>query len=205
LWGSQAPAIRSKPKYARLPSVGLRETPTKRTFRLFVAAAAIGLATPATVVAETCHMIIESGQFGSMRACVSSVLPSQAGNDYGPKHFAEQTGAWCEGAPGPGVGERVTLHMKPSARFRTLLITNGYAKTADTFRRNGRIKRALIETSSGIKSEVTLKDTSEPQSVVIRTTTASWVRLTIRDVYPGTSGTDTCLTGFMVNLEELNN
>jgi hypothetical protein len=167
--------------------------------------AAAGFASAPVHAAEICHERT-GGQYADERMCVSSVLAPQAGNDYGPKNllaFDDAGGAWCEGAPGPGIGERVTLHMKPDGFFRTIGVTNGYAKNDDTFRRNGRIKRVLIETNRGFKRTVTLKDAREPQDVVIPNTKARWLRLTIVEVYPGTRGTDTCLTGFGVNHEEL--
>jgi hypothetical protein len=165
----------------------------------------VGLAATAAAAADVCHSI-PGGQFGESRWCVSSVLPPQAGNNYGPEHLAGAgaDGAWCEGVPGPGIGQIVTLHMKPPGHFRTVTLTNGYAKTADTFRRNGRVKRALIETSRGFKTTVTVKDNPDGQRFVIPKTTAAWVRLTIVEVYPGTRGTDTCLSWFSVDLEELN-
>ena len=171
---------------------------------LAIAAAAASLAAAPASAAETCHSR-PGGQFGDARVCVSSVLPPQAGNSYGPDNLLkDDSGAWCEGARGPGLGESVTIHQKPRMHFRTLGITNGYAKSDETFRRNGRIKRALIETERGFRKTVTLKDTREYQKVVIPTTRTAWIRLTIVEVYPGTSASDTCLSGFAPNLEELN-
>ena len=46
----------------------------------------------------------------------------------------------------------------------TVMITNGYARDEKSFRNNGRVKRARIETSGGYKSEITLKDERRPQA-----------------------------------------
>ena len=175
-----------------------------RLFCSVIAVAFLSVATAAQA-AEVCHAL-PGGQFGESRWCVSSVLPPQAGNTYGPEHLSGTNtgGAWCEGGPGPGIGQTTTLHMKPPGHFRTVSLTNGYTKTDDTFRRNGRVKRALIETSRGFKTTVSVKDTPKDQRFVIPKTTAAWVRLTILDVYPGTQGTDTCMSWFSVDLEELN-
>ena len=78
-------------------------------------------------------------------------------------------------------------------------------RTADTFRRNGRVKRAHLETEGGYKTTITLKDTREPQRFRIPTNESRWIKLTIAEVYPGSSGSDTCLTWLSVDHEELNN
>ncbi len=167
--------------------------------------AATSFAAPAARAAEVCHTVVENGQFGTSRICVTSVLAPQGDNKYGPDQIGSDKGAWCEGAAGPGIGEQITEHMKPAGYFRTIHIINGYAKSEESFRRNGRIKRARIETDRGFRRDVTLKDTLTQQAVVIPNARALWVRLTILDVYPGKQGTDTCLSYFGVNLEELNN
>lgn len=171
---------------------------------LFIALGVAGF-TAAAAAAEICHSS-PGGQFGEARMCVTSVLAPQAGNTYGPEHLMGTggDGAWCEGVAGPGISQTITLHLKPAGHFRTVALTNGYAKSEQTFRRNGRVQRALIETSRGFKKTVTLKDSRDHQRLVIPKTTAAWVRLTILDVYPGTQGTDTCMSWFSVDLEELN-
>ena len=167
-------------------------------------AAAANLAASAAAAAEICESQESAPSAGSMRLCVSSVLAPQAGRDYGPRNLMgtiEPGGAWCEGVPGPGIGERITIHMKPPTNFRSISITNGYARTEDTFRHNGRIKRALIETNRGFKREVTLKDSREEQKIALPGITAGWVRLTIVEVYPGSRGTDTCVTEIGIDYE----
>jgi len=155
--------------------------------------------------AETCHTI--NGQFGKVTACVSSVLPGQGGNSYGPEHLFGLTdgAAWCEGVPGPGIGETITLRLERRQAVRTLSLTNGYAKNNDTFRANGRIRRAIVETDRGVKTSVSLKDTAEPQTLHIPKATIGWVRLTIVEVFAGDKHADTCVTGFSVDLEEFGN
>jgi hypothetical protein len=156
------------------------------------------------VAAETCHTL--EHQFGKTRTCVNSVLPPQGERTYGPNHLiVGEDGAWCEGASGPGIGQSVTIHMQPRPRFRTISITNGYARTDDTFHRNGRVKRAYIEFEGGYKTTITLQDTREPQRFRIPTSRALWIKFTIADVYPGTEGSDTCITWLSVDHEELNN
>jgi hypothetical protein len=100
----------------------------------FAAVAAALAATPAA--AETCHAFV--GQFAKERICVSSVLAPQAGNTYGPDHLmGTGDGAWCEGAPGPGIGQSVTIHHDPPQVMRTINVTAGYARSEETYRNNG--------------------------------------------------------------------
>ena len=156
------------------------------------------------VAAETCHTL--EHQFGKTRTCVNSVLPPQGERTYGPNHpIVGEDGTWCEGGGGPGIGRSVTIHMQPRPRFRTISITNGYARTDDTFHRNGRVKRAYIEAEGGYKTVVTLQDTREPQRFKISTSWALWIKFIIAEVYPGSSGSDTCITWLSVDHEELNN
>jgi hypothetical protein len=142
----------------------------------------------------------------STRTCVSSMLAPQAGNSYGPDKlgggYEKPEGAWCEGADGAGVGQSITLHQKPNNKIGSMTFVNGYARTADLFQANGRIKQALIETNSGYSKTITLKDTREEQAIRISPHKVSWLRLTILSVYPGTRATDTCVSGFWFNQED---
>jgi hypothetical protein len=142
---------------------------------------------------EVCHS--HGTQLGDFRMCVSSVLPPQGKNTYGPEHLTGTSdGAWCEGVPGPGAGQSVTFHQKPANMVGTVMITNGYARDEKSFRNNGRVKRARIETSGGHKTEITLKDERRPQAIKLKPARVEWIRLTIIDVYPGASAEDTCLS-----------
>jgi len=172
----------------------------------WIALAVVGAAlagTPARA-AETCHAF--GGQFAKERICVSSVLASQAGSTYGPDHLmGTGDGAWCEGVPGPGIGQSVTIHHDPPQVLRTINVTAGYAKSDQTYRNNGRVEKALIETDGGLKKTVTLKDTRDSQPIVIPKAKVAWVKLTILEVYPGARGSDTCMSEFLTNLEEFGN
>jgi hypothetical protein len=155
--------------------------------------------------AEICH-VDSGGQYGRLTICASSVLAPQGANSYGPEHLIgrpENEGtAWCEGVAGPGIGESITERLDGSFTARSLSITNGYAKSVEAFRGNGRIKSAIIETSRGYKATVTLKDTREPQKVIFPKAKVAWVKLTIAEVYPGAAHADTCVSGFAINLDE---
>jgi hypothetical protein len=172
--------------------------PLRRTI-LLAAMPALAAISASAASAETCHTD-PGGQYGKITICVSSVLAPQAGNSYGPENLigrSENEGkAWCEGVAGPGVGQSITEKLDGSYVAQSFTITNGYAKSDEAFRGNGRVKRAVIETSRGTKTNVTLKDTREPQRLRFPKGKTAWVKLTITEVYPGGAHADTCVSEF---------
>lgn len=142
----------------------------------------------------------------SSRTCVSSVLSPQAGNSYGPDKlgggYDKPEGAWCEGVDGTGEGQTITLHQKPNNKIGSMTFVNGYAKTPERFKANGRVKEARIETDNGYSKTITLKDTAQQQTIRISPAKVSWLRLTILSVYPGARANDTCVTAFSFNQED---
>jgi hypothetical protein len=176
--------------------------------RLFLLALLLAFATPVpaqTKAKETCAE--QDTQFANIRLCMSSVLAPQAGNTYGPQSiFDGDDKAWCEGVVGYGIGETITLHYKPAVRLQQFSFINGYSKSPEAFHTNSRVKQFRIQTSDGFATVVTVKDTQEDQTIKLpRAVKPAWVRFTILDVYPGTRGSDTCISGIYANLEELNN
>lgn len=151
---------------------------------------------------------IQGGQYAEVRFCVSSVLPPQAENKYGPEIFTEsdEKKAWCEGVTGYGIGESVTLHFKPAVRVQQFEFVNGYQKDDDTFKNNSRVKILRIQTSDGFATAITVPDKKEAFTIKLpRAVKPQWVRFTIGDVYPGARGSDTCIGAILPNLEQLNN
>jgi hypothetical protein len=143
------------------------------------------------------------GQFSALRHCVTSVRPSESGANFGPDHLAAaDDSAWCAAAERD---QAITLYLNPPAPLRTISFTNGYAKSPETFRRNGRIRRALIETSTGYQGYIDPKDTPASQRFIIAKGTYAWVRLKILETARGTANANPCASEFLVNLEELGN
>jgi hypothetical protein len=136
-----------------------------------------------------------------MRHCVTSVRPPEGATNFGPEHLAAtDDGAWCANAADR---QTITMYLNPAPPLRTVSMTNGYAKSAETFRQNGRVKRAMIETDSGYKGMITLKDAPAEQRFIIARGKYSWVRLTILESIRGSTSSNVCLSEFLVNLEEL--
>ncbi len=155
--------------------------------------------------AGSCHF--ESGPtqfYNSAEYCVSSVLPSQGGNTYGPRnlHWGPVEVAWCEGAPGNGVGETIRLSFLPNVTFRSLVLRNGYQKTKTTFANNGRIAKVELKLADGDSYWFTLKDKPGEQRLTLPgTVTTNSISLRILSTYRGAKHADTCLTSIHPDLE----
>lgn len=150
---------------------------------------------------ETCFE--RSGQFATMRHCVTSVRASQGGTNFGPENLAATgDGAWCASEKSD---QSVTMHLKPSAPLRMLTLTNGFAKSNETFRQNGRVKRAMIETDTGYKGMIAPKDNRNAQRFIIAKGRYAWIRLTVIETYRGAANPNVCLSEFLANLEEFGN
>ena len=103
---------------------------------------------------------------------------------------------WAEGVTGNGEGEWLELNATVPVLLDTLEITNGLATSDALFRANNRIKKFDLSVNGAESVTVQLPDQMDPFDIklpeskdVVRT-----IRLTIREVYPGTKYQDTCVT-----------
>lgn len=168
----------------------------------FPTSAAIAILSMAALPAaaeETCFTQ-GSAQFAfAVHTCVSSALPPQSGNSYGPRNLSDgnPNTAWCEGVRGPGIGETITLHIDDGASFRRLQIANGYGKSQAVFQANGRPRLVEITSDRTPPMQVELADRPGMLPVPLpQSAEYKWVRLRILSVYPGTKYDDTCV-GFV--------
>lgn len=171
--------------------------------RLLAPAAFLVVAAPAH--AETCADR-GAGQYASnAKLCVSSVLAPQGANRYGPENLYGESGwAWCEGAPGSGQGEYIRITYAEPARFKSLLIGNGYAKSKTAYFNNARARTVRIETGDGLTFAAELKDSQEMQTIRLpRTVKTTTVRFEIVDVYGGDKHKDMCMHYFTPKFEEM--
>jgi hypothetical protein len=143
---------------------------------------------------------------GAETYCVSSVLPGQFNNAYGPANLfsGPQGVAWVEGRQGQGVGEWITVEFDGLRRVRSFVFRNGYQKDDDIWRKNGRVKRLLLQTSSGERIPLELDDRPGVQTWTMnKPVDAQWLKFTIDDVYPGSRYSDTALSKLTVNSERI--
>ncbi len=152
---------------------------------------------------ETCWTGGHAQFFNAIHYCVSSVLAPQGGNSYGPENLekGDSTKAWCEGVPGNGIGETITIRIEGAVPFRRLLVGNGYGKSPQTYMRNGRVKTVEITADTGFRTIVTLPDRSDIVPLPLPKLAQNWVRLKILDVYPGERFADTCMSFVMPDFE----
>lgn len=115
--------------------------------------------------------------------------------------WSNQTKPWVEGKKDDGIGETFEFDMAYSARLNwDIRILNGYVDPLKPhlFKENNRIKKALLETDTGIKKEVEFRDEAEFTQIILPTD-VKHVKFTIREVYKGTKYRDTCITSIEIN------
>ncbi len=169
-----------------------------------VAFSAFLLSGVAANAGQSCAQMGATELVESVLYCVSSVLPAQSGNSYGPQNLFDGNNrtAWCEGVSGNGEGERIYVRIEDGAPFRRLLINNGYAKSANSYRNNGRARTIDITTDMGDHIRTVLPDT--PSEVVVQLPGPRQyheLRIRIVDTYPGSKFQDTCITSIFPDLE----
>ncbi|MBV1895124.1 MAG: M48 family metalloprotease [Rhodobacteraceae bacterium] len=130
--------------------------------------------------------------------CMSSVLPPQGNNAYGPANTLDDDSqtAWVEAAGGNGIGEFVTFVFEQPRQLSTVSMRNGYAKSDRIFARNSRVKRLRISASNGARVGLMLQDSPDWQSseILAQLGKVSWIKFEIEQVYPGSQYQDTAIT-----------
>ncbi len=115
--------------------------------------------------------------------------------------WSNQITPWVEGKKGNGIGETFEFDMTYSAREPwDIRILNGYVDPLKPhlFKENNRIKKALLETDTGIKKEFEFRDEVEFTQIILPND-VKHIKLTILEVYKGTKYQDTCITSVEVN------
>jgi hypothetical protein len=117
--------------------------------------------------------------------------------------------AWCEGAPGDGVGEWIEVRVDRPPGKRTPLcavqIVPGYAKSQATYRANGRVTRVRLASCQRPEAHLDLDvpdTTAWPPTVALQVPpgalgdAAACFRLTILGVSKG-KYPDTCISNIL--------
>lgn len=139
--------------------------------------------------------------FRDYAANATSSLPPEGLRNYSAENLAdnENLTSWAEGAPGPGIGESVTLTLPKPAKIARMGLVNGYAATQELYEANNRVKRLNVRVNDGNAFSITVPDERlttehfyfdlpEPHNAV------KSVTLTIAEVYKGAQFDDTCLS-----------
>lgn len=125
--------------------------------------------------------------------CTSSVLKSGKLYSYGAENFSTPGAAWCEGASDRGVGQTIRLAFPSRKTLTAIEIENGYNRTPQVWKNNGRVKKVSITSNLGFVGTRTLRDTPDAQTFSVPPQKYKWLLMTIVSVYPGAKGKDTCL------------
>jgi len=133
-------------------------------------------------------------------ASASSVLPADRWGTYHAWSAIDDRldSPWTEGVAGPGIDEWVMLTFPGEIEVWAIGLDVGYDRDADLFRANNRIKRAVLVFSNGEEIEVAFSDTQGMQRTVLArapgpSIETTYVKIVIKEVYPGTRYDDTCL------------
>lgn len=97
---------------------------------------------------------------------------------------------WVEGAADLGVGESITIELDRVTRIQAIELWNGYQRSPDHFKKNGRVKVLGVSVDGGPVTELPVQDSSDaqtltlPSPVEVKTLTLSIVQATAGSRYP---------------------
>lgn len=130
-----------------------------------------------------------------VRVSASSVLAPQASFNYRPINVidGDPGTAWAEGADGPGVGEWLDFDFTETVDLIAIEFLNGYNRTRETFRGNGRVRLITITTDDN-DIVATLDDNMEYQTIEEPFGRTGSARMTIESVYRGERFDDTLVS-----------
>jgi hypothetical protein len=118
----------------------------------------------------------------------------------------DKTTAWCEGAPGAGVGEALVFEFARPMDVYYVEVWGGYFGEADRLHGNGRLKRYRV---SGDAGRVLVTSADAPRGgdppisgnlVHLGGQTTSRVEITIDEVWPGDRFEDTCVSQVVLHV-----
>jgi hypothetical protein len=98
---------------------------------------------------------------------------------------------WAEGSPSNGIGESIIFQFDRDVTLSALKIWNGYQRSDEHFKANGRVKSFLFGPRGGTLLPYNLNDDSKPtyQQLNSPIKSKTW-ELKIEDIYPGKKYTD---------------
>ena len=120
------------------------------------------------------------------------------GDDYDRVTYDTLTPPWVEGKDDYGIGEYLDIEFKWPADEMQIL--NGFVDFTrmDLYEKNSRVKTVLIESKNPkFSNEYQLEDFAKYSLINLPQKTDK-IRITIKDVYPGTKYKDTCLSSILV-------
>ncbi|MCH7225810.1 NADase-type glycan-binding domain-containing protein [Haloferula sp. A504] len=127
----------------------------------------------------------------------SSTLADDGDISYSPAKVREWEGAWSEGVEGNGAGEWLELTPNVPKPLKAIEIVPGYDKSDDLFAANARPKRVEVLLNGEHRFEAEIEDAKGAQSIRVRgyDKPVKTVRLTFKEVHPGSRFDDLCVSG----------
>lgn len=144
---------------------------------------------------DLCQSVRDLG--GTVEFCASSILDPQFGNRYGPGNLFDQnpSTAWVEGVRGDGAGQKILIAFDRPRRVAGFQITNGYAKNRDIYRKNARVRTAMITLSDGSTQSVSLPDDMRANRFTFGAPQeTTWLEFEIGSVFAGARYSDTAVS-----------
>ncbi|MCM1991624.1 NADase-type glycan-binding domain-containing protein [Oceanirhabdus seepicola] len=145
---------------------------------------------------------------------VSSSLDSLTTRNYGSDNLSDGdiTTTWSEGESGDGIGSWIQLFSNTEFIISKLQLKNGYKKSKELFFKNNRAKKIKVEFSEGESSIWELSDGFSFDNTLTLDSpiTTTSLKLTILEVYEGSTYKDTCISellvyGFPAEIPTMNN
>ncbi|WP_372942137.1 discoidin domain-containing protein [Shewanella sp.] len=120
-------------------------------------------------------------------ATASSVCPADSAS-YEPQNAIDNKNstAWFpKRTRKANQGEWIKLEFEEPSIISGVDIINGWIESKNNWRHNSRVKSAVITLSSGVTQSITLKDVMSVQHFSIPESEATWLKITIEEIYPG--------------------
>lgn len=104
--------------------------------------------------------------------------------------------AWCEGRPGPGVGEWLELRPAVAKPLRSLILLPGYQESEELFRANARPKRVKVVLNDEQTFTVDVPDKRAECCIPVRgyAKPVRVAKLIFEEVWPGSKFEDLCVS-----------
>lgn len=140
---------------------------------------------------------------GNYKVSASSELTTQNHNNYKAKSANDLSylTAWVEGKEGSGIGEYIEFSFKNnSPRITSIIISNGYMKSDNTWKNNNRIKSLKLYVNGKVFGILSLTDSKTDQIFNLGTMGHNEdgsdliLKFEILEVYKGDKYDDTAIT-----------
>lgn len=128
-------------------------------------------------------------------ASASSVRKSDDGNFYFPNFAFDNNPvtAWCEGAPGAGIGEWLQFNFDREVLLKQIKIQPGYFKNDKVWAKNNRLAKISVKFSDNSTREFSLRDERKSQTLDVGRMSTNSVKITIEDYFAGASDSNDTL------------